>query len=143
MIRDPIDRVWSQMRMAHKLQSIKAPLEHLSDEKYWSIFMAHSNYPSILERWTALVAPSNFKCIAFDSIVTNPTETMKSVCKFLGIHFDQRFFPQLDQPVYVGDARDMNPQTYDLLRRRLRHIYSEMAAFHELPIDVWRARHFG
>lgn len=90
LLRDPIDRMWSDLALfssakfgGQGLGAESSPMLHafLSDERN----LAHSRYFSNLEAWRQVVPPARIHLAFYDDIPSNPERLLKDICRFLGV----------------------------------------------------------
>lgn len=137
-LRDPIERNWSHLRMIARNEpgidlrriAVNPDLEQ------------QSNYPELIARWTALVPNERLLVLFADDMLNRPQEVMTTICRFLEIDFDLRYFPQLDARVHVGEPIPIPDDIYDLLRARVHPIYENMMKIYPEITKSWIAKHY-
>lgn len=95
LIRNPIERVWSQMVM-NLCKQEKIPYETLTDQmirQYLENPTERDDYLKIIENWTAYFPREQFFIGFFDDIKNNPGKFYLEVCEFLGIEADEKMIP--------------------------------------------------
>jgi len=140
LMRDPIDRCWSHMRMLMKHGSQDADLAGISrlEDVY-----ARADYPAILERWRRRVPDERMFVDVLDRIAADPADVLERLLAFLGLDFDPGKFRDLKKMVHRGDPLEIPGDIYDDMRDRLSPVYDAMAGeFPELTA-TWRAKHYG
>jgi hypothetical protein len=140
MLRDPIERNWSQIRMN---TPANAGVEDLKRSAQYGDVISRSDYPKIISLWSEFVAPERFKIVFMDDVIAQPRIAMASICAFLGIEYDDRVFNKLDKPVHVGEARPIPQEVMDLLKTQLLPIYDKMCEMFPAMGKKWRERHYG
>jgi hypothetical protein len=143
MLRDPIDRIWSSLRMAaasganHAKEIIVEPRK----DALWPFFSLTA-YPKIMSSWNSIVHRDQIKIVNFDLIADKPEVIIKDICEFLDIKYDPRFFWQAKRPHGAGIEGKIPQHLYALLRRELEPMYQDL--LHIIPAfaSVWYQRHY-
>src|SRR5580700_360168 len=84
VIRDPIDRGWSEVRMVQKVAGaadVAAVPWHVASDRFY----ARSDYVATIERFRKFIPESDFLLLYFDDIALQPKEFLTKVCQFLGL----------------------------------------------------------
>jgi hypothetical protein len=145
LIRDPIDRAIAHVQMLYRRGS---PHEQTQFKPLGTIevdprVLARSRYSETLLAYRARIPERRIWIGDFDQLADDPEALLRSVCSFLDVEFDQRFFPDMDRTVHKGVPRDMDPEAYERLKAALEREYDELAAIVPESAARWRARHFG
>lgn len=145
-VRDPIDRLWSHVKMAQASGDLPEGTEnlirHLDDRNNWRIFDGRSNYPAIINNWFAYVPPQNVLVKSFDDISQSPLAAIESVCNFLNIPFDRDFFSSYGDKVGEGKKMDIDPEVYSLAKERMKYIYENFVQMYPGIVAPWISRHY-
>lgn len=86
MMRDPIDRVWSDAIKSGFISSREPG--HLNESEAYAYFSQEKekyNYSKILERWLRVFPPERFNTCFLDEIVNHPKNVLIQVFRNLGI----------------------------------------------------------
>ncbi|HEY1613377.1 MAG TPA: sulfotransferase [Rhizomicrobium sp.] len=137
MMRDPIDRSWSQIRMSVRKGS--HDLERLA--KHHTI-VSRSDYPSMLSAWGGVFARNHIHTIFTDHIGNASDKILSDVCEFLGVKFVQARVPKSEAIAHEGQPMDMPASVYNILKDRLRPIYDRLDEIDPDMAAQWRARHY-
>jgi Sulfotransferase domain len=126
LMRNPIDRAWSQALMNLAVQPGR-PVASLTDQEIISHFQSdrsrmRGDYESILKNWLSHFDRRQVFTAFFEDISTRPKELLSDVFQFLGLSTDLNWsaFPY-NQVVLQGAGATMPPR----LRRILVEIYQE------------------
>ena len=142
LMRDPIERSWSHMRLTIRQRGID-DFETLEMFALHPELVARADYPAALRRWGAHVPPERLFTAFTDTIAANPKQVLERFCGFLDVAFDAAYFPEAETPVHVGQVLDMPPALYAILKERLRPVYEEISVVFPDIGPVWMARHYG
>jgi len=89
LVRDPVSRTWSELSMANRKGNFDEGV--LEDPDAFRALLdkrRKSQIPSrptaVLERWKRYYPPERFRCILFDDIGTNPTQTLEQILRYIG-----------------------------------------------------------
>jgi hypothetical protein len=143
ILRDPIDRCWSHMRMlmaGKEPDSLTLPaIEKMAQRPG---VLDRAGYSSALEAWSVYAREGRFLTLFFDDIAENPAALLREVCAFLEIEYEDKLFPGMQKSIHAGSEIEMPPQVHSFLKSELRPVYQEVARrFPERGLK-WLARHF-
>lgn len=141
IIRDPIDRGWSEMRMVQKVvgaANVTAVQGHLADDRFY----ARCDYMATIERFRRYIPEGDFLLLYFDDIAQQPREFVTKVCAFLGLDDTHTQFKNLSETIHPGVPAAITPAHYDLLRKRLAPVYERLRTLNSSIVDGWRLRHY-
>ncbi|MFC6689687.1 sulfotransferase family protein [Jhaorihella thermophila] len=141
IMRDPIDRCWSHIRMIHRNNASTDMT--LEEAARFDDVHVRADYPAIIDRWRAHLDARDLHLSFFDDIGTRPAALFGEVLEFLGLDFDAAMFPELEKVVHPGRPLDIPAGIHDYMRQRLEPVYDEMARRFGGIVDTWRARHYG
>ena len=141
LMRDPIDRGWSQLRMLARRRGDGA-VEMALLEQVAAELVARADYPSIIDRWQARVGPARLFTAFFERIATDPEGLLKAVTGFLGLEDRAAEFPAAREVVHEGQRIDIPAPIHDRLRALLEPVYDAMARRFPAEAEGWRQRHF-
>lgn len=139
LMRDPVARFWSNVRMdaAVKAQAgsgaaletlARAELDRaLTDPQ--SAILAHSNYAAVLDKMEAVIPGDRRLAMFYEDLLTQ--DGVQKLCRFLGI---KPMKVDFDRRANEGKAIDMTPEDRAAVRRLLRPQYEAVARrFPALP----------
>lgn len=141
ILRDPLDRLWSQMRMMgmRKSNADGASLgasvnevirEFLDGERLG--MEERSDYAGMLDRAKAAIPAERLHIVLFEDAMS--ADGIQALCRFVGIDASAAEVPK---PVHVGKKVELDPDIRDELKRRLLPQYEAVRAhFGSLP-ESW------
>jgi hypothetical protein len=141
IIRDPIDRGWSEMRMVQRVAgaaNVTAVPGHVAGERFY----ARSDYMATIERFRKYIPESDFLLLYFDDIAQQPREFLTKICTFLGLDDTAVEFKNLFETIHQGVPAPIPPAHYDLLRKRLAPVYERLRELHSPTVDGWYRKHY-
>lgn len=141
ILRDPIDRVWSHLRMREKRRGLDVE-QHLKDITEKEDMVVLSDYVPTITRYRRHVGPDRFLTLYFDTIVEQPLELLRDTCGFLDLDHTKTQFAGAESPVHAGEERPLPPVLYDKLRERLEPVYRRLLSLDNPVANSWYARHF-
>jgi hypothetical protein len=142
IMRDPIDRAWSALRMIRKRTRRGDSSERQPQSGGMKLF-ERSNYMATIERYRRFLPVSNILLLFFDDIEKAPRNLLRSVCDFIGVEFREENFKGLFKKKNEGEPDEIDPATYQRLRDELRPIYDTLVSLEsDIPRD-WYRRHYG
>jgi hypothetical protein len=144
LLRDPIDRAWSHLRMQIE-QGDERAAALATDYRGQPLegYVIQSNYREMLNNWRCFVPGARLLIINFDDIADRPTQVLRQVCDFLHVTPDDRFFPESGTRVHARTWRPIPSALHEALKRGTERIYADLVA--EIPeiASAWQAKHFG
>lgn len=141
VLRDPIARDWSQLRM----QDQRKELQHLDYVKRLSrpALLGYSDYATTIERYRRHISAENFLILYFDDMAERPAEFLRSVCDFLGLDMGRSEFRGRDEAVHAGSSVPMPPDLYQTLRQSLAPVYRRLLSLNSPIVQKWYDTHYG
>jgi hypothetical protein len=142
ILRDPIERSWSQLRMlaAEKGQSDPAALIRFAASP--QVF-GRSNYPQILRLWSRHFDQRQVLVVDMDEIVSHPRRVLTGICEFLETDFEGTRASQLSVPVHVGNEMPIPREVYVFLKEQMLPLYESLKGRYPEMVGKWANRHYG
>ena len=146
LLRDPIERAWSQAvmniveiegRPAGEIPDA-AFLEHLADDRV----RLRNDYLGIIDRWGGAFGPENIHVGFFEDVSERPIELLSGILEFLGVPDEEdadfsmagkRVRPGIPVPMPESVREALVADNADGLRR----LHQRFGA----PVDAWMKRH--
>lgn len=141
VMRDPMDRAWSDLHMQQKSEGaadINAVLEDIATER----FFAKSDYVTTIERYRKYIPEGDFLLLYFDDIEQQPRATLTTVHNFLGLDNTRARFMNLDKAVREDVPAAITPAHYKLLKERLAPVYNRLRALDNPIVEGWHRKHY-
>lgn len=142
IMRDPIDRAWSAMRMMQK-RTGKAGATARDGAPQGAKFFERADYAGTIDRFREHVPAANFLGMFFDDLEEQPRQFIEKLCEFLGIEFARGKFKGLQKRVHGGEKKDMDAGLYRKLRDELAPAYERLRASNDPIFAKWYRRHYG
>lgn len=139
LLRDPIERCWSHIRM------LTGKSGRLSIEEAWAFadLRRRSEYPELLSRWRAYLRAERLFVGFTDELAAGPFALLERLCNFLGVPFQASYFPKARQPSHVGEEGELPRDLYESMRAYFEPVYRSLASEFPTPCESWLKRHFG
>lgn len=144
IMRDPIDRAWSQIKMMARRRGWS--LATMPDETTLALardsnVLVRSGYRSTLENWGLHFPPDRFFVTFLEDVRSNPRGLLLDLFDFLGVERDASFLPpDLFHPVHRGSDHPI-PRALEL---ELAKVHLDDLRILErrfgLPVSAWRDR---
>lgn len=141
LVRDPVERCWSQMRMhiAQGIQSLEELAGPSSSETLWP-FLFYSDYRGSISRWQRFAAPGQLKIMLHDEISADPSGCLAQIVDFVGL--TQSTTPAEARNItFKGEDMDMPPQLLLQLLSVLQPQYEFLSKLFPGAVEGWLARH--
>jgi Sulfotransferase family len=142
VMRDPIERAWSDFRM-QKLLGTSELDAVLNDPAKSARLVAHCDYMATIERYRKHIPESDLQLLYFDELAQQPRKLLKQVLSFLGVDPELAQFQDLYRHVHKGIAREMSSSEHETLKDKLMPIYEKLRALDTPPVREWRRKHYG
>jgi hypothetical protein len=128
LVRDPVDRIWSQYlhNMAHGREARPLMTALCEDPQYLAI----SRYHEQLAQYLEVFAKERILVQVFEEMVADPAGTVRTVCSFLGV--DTAYQPLAKEVAFNASGEKLAAS------RALRTIRS-LGVHQRVP---WRVRHW-
>jgi hypothetical protein len=142
LMRDPIERSWSHIRMMMRTRRITdlAAIEQMARNPDQ---LRRGDYAAIIDTWTRAIPSERFHVALADDISERPADVLDGICAFLGIAYRERFFRMADKAVHAGKAEPMPASVAAILKDGLRPVYEGIVARYPETGAAWMARHYG
>jgi hypothetical protein len=140
LVRDPIERAFSQIRMTIKRKKLEPREKRLLKLAEKAGNRKRSDYPAIIDRWRSVVPAERFKVMFYDDIAERPQEFLREACQFLGIEYAESRFPKAEEKVYEGKKIAMPEAVRKLLVDTHAETLREMAKRYPERAGAWLQR---
>lgn len=141
LVRDPVDRVWSHMRMHTKSGVLNFDLDHiLSGDVPLGPYMQYTDYANSIRRWKSMTGDGRFRAIVYDRIGDEPHSVLDEILEFIGA-------PQtgtktnLAKSVFSGDKVKLPSELRAKLFSDLQPQYDFLHTMFPDQVESWVERH--
>ena len=141
LMRDPIARTWSHIRMLARVAGTPDTESLIKIANYKDI-VDRSDYSAIIHRWSTQISQDRVFVSFMDDIVAEPERVLTELCRFFEIEYQDRYFARRNQAVHVGEALEMPPEIFDILKRRLKPAYISIKQLYPDVGGKWYAAHY-
>lgn len=124
LMRDPVDRCWSHLRM---LARDRPDLDLLAAAGAEDV-LARADYPAILARWSRIFPAAQIFTARLPEIAAAPEEFMRALLRFLRLPPHPAALAKLGEKVFVGEDAPMPEPVRALLEARLAPARDWLAA---------------
>lgn len=128
IMRDPIERLWSAIRMrasqvsANQRELVKHCEKIVTELQYKTdhFMLTRSDYKRTISVLDKTIKPENIAYIFYEKLFSN--ETLKSLCTFLGVRFNKLEGPT--EVIRKGDGVALSDSTKQILYELLKEQYT-------------------
>ena len=138
ILRDPVARAVSHIRMLHGYGEIRSPSDGV-DDMYIEGAVARSDYGPVIERWRSRLTSGSLHLAAYEDIAADPGRFLGNICTFLGVRADPSLFPNRDKVVFRGEEFTVHPEVLRTLGARLSHVPSDVRRLAPAIAARWTA----
>jgi hypothetical protein len=97
ILRNPVERSWSQYKMMTERKSNDPETVYMKDK-----LVDRGRAKTILENWESIFDPDQIFIGFYDDIKLRPHWFLEELCGFLGLSFSKELFPKAETPVRVS-----------------------------------------
>lgn len=142
LVRDPIDRCWSHMRMHMTRGALERNVaSFMESDAALSPFIFYTDYAYSIHQWERLVPKERFMIALQDDIEADPAQTLAIIAAFAGAPIEGDAASRLDEAVFKGEAIDMPTELRKKLLSELRPQYEFLGARYPAKVKSWLNRH--
>ncbi|RMH88590.1 MAG: sulfotransferase [Calditrichaeota bacterium] len=142
LLRDPIERLWSQAAMHFSnrgydnlLNVPEMELQAFLNRKNANL---NSQYPEVLRRWETYFPSEQIFVGFFDKLREDPAGYLKDIYRFLGVEAEDRYIPP--QVAQKHNARTYPPIPDHLARMLAERYYGDIESLHRRFENPYTAR---
>ena len=141
VVRDPIDRLWSHMRMHDKSGYMALDADAIIDGRVeMGPYMRYTDYATALPRWEAIAGDGHVKVMLYDQIQENAHDAIDEINAFIGLHGAQTK-AEIDRNVFSGAKMTLRPDLHAKLLEMLMLQYEFLAQRFPAQTSKWLERH--
>jgi len=141
LVRDPVDRVWSHMRMHTKTGTLNFDLNQmLSGNVPLGPYMLYTDYANSIRRWKTMAGEGRFKPIVYDRIGNNPHSVLSEILEFIGVQ-QAITKTNLAKSVFSGDKVKLPIELRAKLFHDLQPQYDFLHTMFPDQVESWVERH--
>ncbi|ORE91425.1 sulfotransferase [Aurantimonas sp. 22II-16-19i] len=131
VMREPIDRLWSQMRFKHQLAGDGRPFDELGPRDAEAMLRPegewrHAEYGAIVRRMKAGLDPADLKLVFYEEMQADPAAFVRDMERFLGVAHHNYPADLLGQRVNETRAGKMPGWFVDMFAKDARRIGTEL-----------------
>lgn len=141
LIRDPLDRCWSQIRMhiSRGIEDRELDLFVSGEKSLWP-YLFYTDYAGSLRRWQRFCGIGQLKLILHEAIESDPNAALAEIYNFIGLP-PPATDPRLNREVFKGEAIEMPKGLRSLLLRELAPQYAFLDKIFPDAVKGWLERH--
>lgn len=140
IVRDPVDRAWSQIRMSTQLGRMDINFDRVDSSELLGQLHCMYDYAGLLPRWHKLVEQDRFYTVIYDQIQDDPQEVLNGVLGFLGLSGVDAT-SDLHQRINQGIEMPMPINVRAKLFKALKPQYEYLETAHPQYVQAWVKRH--
>lgn len=127
ILRDPIDRMWSHMRMVMTDERVREIVDARRFDVVLDHFIEFTQYNRALTMWREMVPHGRLLEMLYDDVSEDPSGSLDRICEHGGLT-PSFGFPAIDRRSHVGRVASIPPELHTELLRRLRPQYEFLMA---------------
>lgn len=141
LIRDPVDRAWSHIRMhmTREIETRETDRLVSGEASLWA-YLFYTDYAAALPRWQAQTAPDQMLLILHDRIASEPQTVLEEIYGFVGLSLSDQAV-KLRGKVHTGEEIEMPPALRAKLLEALTPQYDFLRPIFPEAVADWLAGH--
>lgn len=141
IVRDPLDRAWSQMRMRMGRGFLNFDLDRILDGKIpLDDYLNYSDYKSSIRRWESMCGHNRLKLLRYEGIRENPQGVLDEILEFVGLP-GAPTQGDLSKKVFLGEPMDMPAELRSKLLGLLEPQYEFLRTLFPEDVENWLGLH--
>lgn len=141
LVRDPIDRIWSHMRMHVKSGYLKFDINDVLNGQFeMGPYLRYTDYAAAIPRWESMSIEGRVKVMVYDRLNEDSTAMLNEIYNFIGMN-GAKTKADLDRNVFSGDPIDLPRELRVMLLELLMPQYEFLRSRFPADVDNWLARH--
>ena len=144
ILRDPVDRAWSQALRKFTYLKSSRPEDLSSDvlDAFFEspVFRLRNDYLMTIENWLSMYDRKQVHFILFDDLIARSDEVLCGLCRFLEIPYDKSFFPEAGERKNSGPLNVMPPRVREALSKKYLDDMERLAKMFGGPTEKWLKR---
>jgi hypothetical protein len=143
VVRDPVERAWSQARMVlarvrgRRMEEV--PEREVRDFVSRPDALARGRYAETIDRWLGRFDRSQLHVELFENLSRRPLEVLDEICSFLGVETFSRLGLAAPAATHVGRPARIPVAIRRLLADQFRSDTERLAREYGLPVEPWLA----
>lgn len=141
IVRDPIDRIWSHLRMHISFNDPEFNTNRIFDGSFsLAPYLMFTDYEMAITRWESVLPKKAFRVILYDDIVNQPTNVLADVLQFIGADPDTNG-SEPNAPVFVGEQIELPCKLREYLLETLQPQYRFLSKRFPQYVKSWTTQH--
>lgn len=140
IVRDPVARAWSHLRMTHEPEKLTAIAESDDLDRALRVFVEYTDYASAIPRWRSAAKDGNVRVQLFDDVISDPIATLDGLAEFMGLGQDKKW-PRAQQASHKGKPFPMPERIRAALLEKLTPQYEFLAGEFPERVGAWLSKH--
>lgn len=141
LVRDPVDRIWSHIRMHAKTRGLAIDIDGILDGRVMlGPFMQYTDYAGSINQWQSMTGEGRFKAIIYDRIGEEPYSVLNEILDFIGAE-RANTKSDLKKKVFSGDDIKLPSELRAKLFADLQPQYDFLHTKFPDRVEQWVERH--
>lgn len=141
LVRDPIDRLWSHMRMHAKSGYLELdPPAIMRGEIEMGPYLRYTDYATAIPRWESMAGTDRVKVMLYDRIREDATASVDEILDFIGLP-GAKTKADLSQSIFSGQPADLPTDLHAMLYEKLKPQYEFLSTRFPSQTQAWVSHH--
>lgn len=134
LMRDPVDRYWSALRMGLRKRKNADPYGEFLDSLNLDEYYLRTDYKRTIVELEKLISPDRIKYLFYEDLFT--TQAMEELTSFIGV---KPWPAKFEQVVNPGEKLPIKPEHHIAALKKFRHVYDFVfERFGDATPERWR-----
>ena len=141
IVRDPIDRAWSHIRMLARSEHLDININAITAGKSpLTPYLQYTDYATAIPRWERIAIPGRLKIISYDQVANDPYAVFDEVTEYIGLK-DAKPRDDLTGSVFKGNQVKLPDALRLQLLEKLAPQYEYLETIFPDLVPTWLERH--
>lgn len=141
LVRDPIERLWSHMRMHAKSGHVQLDNQALvQGNAEMGPYLRYTDYATAIPRWESMAADGRVKVMLYDQIRDQTNAAVDEILSFIGMP-GAKTNADIHRNVFSGAPSEFPTELHAMLLEKLRPQYDFLSDRFPAQTNAWLAHH--
>jgi hypothetical protein len=140
LVRDPIERAWSQMKMIVQNEKREPSINTYREILQYDDIRIRSDYFQTIHTIRQSGAGGALYVNSIDAIIARPCHLLQEICEFIDAPRDRLDFSRTDKVIHSGTPGEIPPELLPLMWEQLASCYNRFEDFAPDLVRTWRER---
>jgi hypothetical protein len=141
IVRDPIDRIWSHMRMHIKSGYLNPDIDAvIGGNVEMGPYLRYTDYATAIPRWESLAGENRVKVMLYDEIVNDAPAAVDEILTFIGMP-GAKTKADISRSIFSGQQMSLPTELHAMLLEMMQPQYDYLAQHFPGTVERWLRKH--